>query len=147
MRGLSSSFSNAGLWIEILTHLFYISQHFNLRQQHFYEYLKKILRVIQCTIQGGKSPRHFTTLTDLLFSFCISSPSFCFCSVTQLCRTLCDPMDCSTPGFPVLHYLPEFAQTRVHCVNDAIQPSHPLSPPSPYVLNLFVTCMLVHVQL
>ena len=45
-------------------------------------------------------------------------------------------MDCSTPGFPVLHYLLEFAQTHVHWVNDAIQPSNPLSPPSPPVLNL-----------
>ena len=55
--------------------------------------------------------------------------------VTQSCLTLCDPMDCSTPGFPVLHYLPEFAQTHVPWVGDAIQPSPPLSPPSP-VLNL-----------
>ena len=47
------------------------------------------------------------------------------------------PMDCSTPGFPVLHYLPEFAQTHVHWVNDAIQPSHPLSPPSPLALSIF----------
>ena len=47
------------------------------------------------------------------------------CSVTKLCPTLCDPMNCSMPGFPVLHYLPEFAQTRVHWVSDAIQPSHP----------------------
>ena len=46
-------------------------------------------------------------------------------------------MDCSTPGFPVLHYLPEFAQTPVHGVSDAIQPSHLLSPPSPPTLNLF----------
>ena len=44
---------------------------------------------------------------------------------------LCDPMDCSTPGLPVLHHLPEFAQTHAHWVGDAIQPSHPLSPPSP----------------
>ena len=44
---------------------------------------------------------------------------------------LCNPMDCSTPGFPVHHQLPEFAQTHVHRVGDAIQPSHPLSPPSP----------------
>ena len=62
------------------------------------------------------------------------------CSVTQLCLTygcsLCDPMDCHTPGFPVLHYLLEFAQTHVHWVGDAIQPSHPLSPPSPLALNL-----------
>ena len=45
--------------------------------------------------------------------------------------TLCNPMDCSTAGFPVLHYLLELAQTHVHCVSDAIQPSHPLSAPSP----------------
>ena len=56
--------------------------------------------------------------------------------VVQLCLTLCDPMDCSTPGFPVLHHLPEFVQTHVHWVNDAIQPSHPLLPPSPPAFNL-----------
>ena len=49
------------------------------------------------------------------------------CSATKLCPTLCDPVDCSTSGFPVLHYLPEFAQTHVHWVSDAIQPSHPHS--------------------
>ena len=49
---------------------------------------------------------------------------------------LWDPMDCSTPGFPVLHYLPEFDQTHVHWVGDAIQPSHPLAPPFPLALNL-----------
>ena len=54
-----------------------------------------------------------------------------FRSVAQLCPTLCDPTDCSTPGFPVLHYLPEFAQTRVHWVGDATQPFHHLSPPYP----------------
>ena len=51
-------------------------------------------------------------------------------SVTQLCPTLCDPMDCSMPGFPVHHQLPELAQTHVHRVCYAIQPSHPLSSPS-----------------
>ena len=50
-------------------------------------------------------------------------------SITQLCPTLCDPMDCSTPGFPVHHQLPELAQTHVHRVGAAIQPSHPLSHP------------------
>ena len=54
----------------------------------------------------------------------------------QLCPTLCDPMDCSMPGFPELHCLPEFAQTHVHQVSDAIQPSYPLSSPSPPALNL-----------
>ena len=61
----------------------------------------------------------------------------CFCSsVAQLCPILCDPTDCSTPGFPVLHYLPEFAQTHVHWVDDAIQPAHPLPPSSPPALSL-----------
>ena len=52
-------------------------------------------------------------------------------SVAQSCPTLCDPMHCSTPGLPVHHQLPEFTQTRVHRVGEAIQPSHPLSSPSP----------------
>ena len=50
--------------------------------------------------------------------------------------SLCDPMDCSTPGFSVLHYLPEITQTHVHWVSDAIQPFHPLSPSSPSSFNL-----------
>ena len=54
-----------------------------------------------------------------------------FSSVTQLCPTLCDPMNCSTPGLPVHHQLPQFTQTHIHWVSDAIQPSHPLSSPSP----------------
>ena len=62
--------------------------------------------------------------------------STCYCSIAQLCPTLCDPMDCSTPGFPVLHHLLEFAHTHVHWVSDAIQPSGPLSPPSPPAFNL-----------
>ena len=58
------------------------------------------------------------------------------CSVAKSCPTLCNPMDCSTLGFPVLHCLLEFAQTHVHWVSDAIQPSHPLLPPSPPAFNL-----------
>ena len=58
-------------------------------------------------------------------------------SVTQSCLTLCDPMNCSTPGLPVHHQLPEFTQTHVHRVSDAIQPSHPLSSPSPPAPNPF----------
>ena len=56
------------------------------------------------------------------------------CSVAQSYLTLCDPMKCCAPGFPVLHYLPEFAQIHVHWVSDAIQPSHPLSSPYPLTL-------------
>ena len=61
----------------------------------------------------------------------------CCCSLTQLCPTLCDPMDCSMPGFLVLHHLLELVQTHIHWVSDAIQPSHTLSSPSPPAFTLF----------
>ena len=60
----------------------------------------------------------------------------CCWSVTKSCLTLCNPMECSMPAFPVLDFLPEFAQTHVHWVDGAIQPSHPLSTPSLPALNL-----------
>ena len=59
-----------------------------------------------------------------------------FSSVAQSCPTLCDPMDCSTPGLPVHHQLPEFTQTHVHWIDDGIQPSHPLLAPSSPAFNL-----------
>ena len=59
-----------------------------------------------------------------------------FSSVSQSCPTLCDPMNRSTPGLPVHHHHPEFTETHVHRVSDAIQPSHPLSSPSPPTFNL-----------
>ena len=62
---------------------------------------------------------------------------FCRYLAAKSCPVLCDPMDYSTPGFAVLHYLLNFAQTHVHWVNDAIQPSHPLSSSSPPTLNIF----------
>ena len=60
----------------------------------------------------------------------------CCCSVAQSCLTLWDPIDCSMPGLPVPHHFPEFAQVHVHCISDAIQPSHPLTPSSPSALYL-----------
>ena len=60
----------------------------------------------------------------------------CYCSVAKSCLTLYDPMDCSMPGFPVLHYLLEFAQAHVHWVSDAIWLSHHLLPSSPFAFNL-----------
>ena len=89
-------------------------------------------------------------LSLLVCSTCFSSRSGCnrpfnskvfssrthqFSSVTQSCPTLCVPMNRSTPGLPVHHQLPEFTETHVHRVSDAIQPSHPLSSPSPPALN------------
>ena len=66
----------------------------------------------------------------------IQAPMRWFSSFAQSCLTLCDPMNCSTSGLPVYHQLPEFTQTHVHQVGDAIQPSHPLSSPSPLPQSL-----------
>ena len=83
--------------------------------------------------------RYCTTLISdvpncgFLFIYCAISVQFS--SVTQPCPTLCDPMNHNTPGLPVHHQLPEFTQTRVHRVSDAIQPSHPRSSPSPPAPN------------
>ena len=78
---------------------------------------------------------------DCLTAACMTCPVLCkdsvqFSSVAQSCPTLCDPMDCSFPGFPVHHQLLKIAQTHVHRVGDAIQLSHPLSSPSPPTFNL-----------
>ena len=78
-------------------------------------------------------------LLELLYCRLILYPPFSsaqFSSVAQSCPTLCDPVNCSTPGLPVRHQLPEFTQTHVHQVGDAIQPSHPLSSPSPLPQSL-----------
>ena len=69
-------------------------------------------------------------------TICNMYSRFSFSSVSQSCLIHCNPMDCSMPGFPVHHQYPERAQTHVHWVGDAIQPSHPLSFPSPPAFNL-----------
>ena len=68
--------------------------------------------------------------TSLIMTSC------CWCSVAQLCPTLCDPMDCSMPGSSVLPCLPEFAQIHIHLVSDAIYPSYPLPSSSPFAFSL-----------
>ena len=94
--------------------------------------------------RGSSRPRDWTQVSWIagrLFTVWASRkpihvPSVQFSSVTQSCLTLCNPTDCSTPGFPVHHQLLEFMQTHVHRVGHAIQPSHPLSSPSPPAFNL-----------
>ena len=71
-----------------------------------------------------------TTLITVIISQCISSVQL------LTCVRLCEPMDCSTPGLPFHHQLPKLAQTHVRLVSDVIQPSHPLSFPSPPAFNL-----------
>ena len=91
---------------------------------------------MDCSMPGFPVLHHLPEFDLLSRFYCWTSVHCCCCSVAKPCPTLCDPMDCSTPGFPVLHHLPEFAQTHVHWVNDAIWPSHPLSPTSLFAFNL-----------
>ena len=89
--------------------------------------------------QGNPSTSHLAILDRiyrLFYKNKHSSPFLLFLFSCQVMSDSCDPMDSSIPGFPVLHYLPEFAQTHVHWVSDAIQPSHPLPSPSPPALSL-----------
>ena len=87
------------------------------------------------TVKSGHTPTSILLQQNSTRMF-LDNEINCCCSVALSCPALCDSMDCSTSGFPVFHYLPEFAQTHVHWVSDVIQPSHPLPPPSPLALNL-----------
>ena len=91
----------------------------------------RIAHILSGLLQATQS------LSQLLHSaFSAIAAMFCCCSVAQLCLTLHDPMDCSTPGLPVPHHHPEYTQVHVHGISDVIQPSHPLMPSSPSALNL-----------
>ena len=102
-----------------------------LHKQHGYQLV--ILKIYKKPFLRTSFMESLTVSPDLVLTF----PIFCCCSVFQLCPTVCDAMDCSTPGFHVLHYIPEFAQTHIHWVNDAIHQSSPLSPPSPPDTSIF----------
>ena len=95
-----------------------------------------ILKAMSGTISHLSRHMESLTLMSMFFHAAMVFYQVRFRSVTQSCPTLCDPMYCSTPGLPVHHQLPESTQTHVHWVSDAIQPSHPLSSPSPPALNL-----------
>ena len=91
------------------------------------------LQLLSAVIQDPNQRKSVTASTSI--SHEVMGPDQ-FSSVAQSCPTPCDPMDCSTLGLPVHHQLPEFTQAHVHQVNDAIQPSHPLSSHSPPAFNL-----------
>ena len=87
--------------------------------------------VVLPSSRGSFQPRDQSQVPHIADRFFTICPFSQFSSVAQLCPTLCDPMKCSTPGLPVHHQILEFTQTHIHRVSDAIQPSHPLSSPSP----------------
>ena len=94
---------------------------------------ESILRYILCA--NSMKSTELIQVCSWQKALCSTFRSYQIRSVAQSCLTLCDPMNRSTPGLPVHHQLPEFTQTHVHPVSDAIQPSHPLSSPSPPATN------------
>ena len=97
---------------------------------------KVLIKYFYVTRNQGKR-RGMWTCWTFTVSGHVLGPLHQFSSVAQSCLTLCDPMDCSTPGFPVFHYLLDFAQTHVYWVGDAILPAHPLPPSPPFAFILF----------
>ena len=104
-------------------------------------YLSDLVKMVSYIVKKVIYPKFWTCISVKFLQMVVGGTrvlfsSVQFISVAQSCPTLCDPMNCSTPGLPVHHQLLESTQTHVHRVDDAIQPSHPLSSPSPPAFNL-----------
>ena len=102
-------------------------------QARFQQYVNRELPDVQAGFRKGRGIRDQIANIHWIKEKAISDQ---IRSVAQSCLTLCDPMNHSTPGLPVHHQLPEFTQTHIHRLSDAIQPSHSLSSPSPSAPNL-----------
>ena len=111
------------------------SAFFTVQLSHPYMTTGKTIALTRRTLVRKVMSLLLNILSRLVITFLSRSSSVQFSSVTQSCPTLCDPMNHSTPGLPVHYHLPEFTQTHVHRVHDAIQPSHPRSSPSPPAPN------------
>ena len=120
------------LYIKVIALSFILISYFIINQDDFLQLnYKKSFSNYKILIKLG-----FVFFFEFVFQIIFDWLYTSFSLVTQSCSTLRDPMDCSTPGFPVHHQLPELIQTHVHWVGDAIQPSHPPSSPSPPGFNL-----------
>ena len=129
--------------ISLLKALFRLSQNtglsslFYTENSHLLSILHMVMYMFPCSsLNSSHSLCSHKIKRCLLLGRRVMTNLVQFSSVVQTCLTLCDPMNCSMPGLPVHHQLPEFTQIHVHWVGGAIQPSHPLSPPSPPTLNL-----------
>ena len=129
-----------------------VRQDWATKHSPYIRHLPKVMHMCRSDQEGHTAPIHtYSSLGergwqvntreqgrikgDLKMTWNLNTPSDQIRSVAQSCPTLCDSMNRSTPGLPVHHQLQEFTQTQVHRVNDAIQPSHPLSSPSPPAPN------------
>ena len=127
-RGTTVYNLTTGRLVHICMPLPFSSLPFSSLADHCWLYSKHIVLLLFCFVNWNYSREKGLEEEKWVFLVC----SVLYDSVQLLsCVQLCNPMDCSTPGFPVLHQLLELAQTHVHWVGDAIQPSHPLSSPSP----------------
>ena len=115
--------------------LFISYQWKTLKEMGIPDYLTCLLRNLyagqETTVRTGHGITGWFQIGKRICQGCCHSASVQVSSAAQLCPTLCDPMNSSTPGLPIHHQLPEFTQTHVHRDSDTIQPSHPLSSPSP----------------
>ena len=139
--------SSKRAWMHKILSLIQVTEYLNWSRVFIYKFNQKInlwavLRWQRNKMVRPLSPpqihqKNIWTLSKFYktTSECWKRTSVQFSSVTQSCPTLCDPMNRSMPRLPVHHQLPEFTQTHVHRVGDAIQPSHPLSSPSPPAPN------------
>ena len=129
-KGLSRVFSNT----TVQKHQFFSAQLSSQSNSHPYMTTGKTIALTRQTFVGKVMSLFLNMLSRLVITF-LPRSSVQFNSVAQSCPTLCDPMNHSTPGLPVHHQLPEFTQTHVHPISDAIQPFHPPSSPSPPAPN------------
>ena len=129
-KGLSKVFSST----TVQKHQFFSTQLSSIQLSHPSVTTGKTIALTRRTFVGKVMSLLFNMLSRLIITF-LPRSSVQFSPVAQSCPTLCDPMNRSMPGLPVYHQLPEFTQTHIHRVRDAIQSSHPLSSPSPTAPN------------
>ena len=123
---------------------------FTVQLSYAYMTTGKTIALTRRTFVGKVTPLLLNMVSSLVVTF-LPRSSVQFSSVARSCPTLCEPMDCSTPGFPVHHQLLELAQTHVYRVGDAIQPSHPLSATSPLPsvfpsIRVFSNELVLHIK-
>ena len=132
-----TSWQIEGEKVEAMTDFIFLASKITADSDCSHEFKRHLLlgRKALTNLDSILKSRDITLVTKVCIVKAMVSPVQ-FSSVAQSCLTLCNSMDCSTPGFPVHHQFLELAQTRVHWLRDAIQPSHPLSSPSPPAFNL-----------